>query len=252
MKIELMKFGRTIVYEAAKHSPSILTGVSCAGVVTTAFMAGKATLQARDILEEQEIDPQHTIEVVKVTAPVYIPTIVMGTVTIGCQLMAHGVSTRRQAAMASMLAISETTMREFQDKATELYGERKAEKIREEVISDRLAKNPPVDGMIIDTGKGKSLCYDNWTGRYFMSDIDIIRRAELDLNSDLMQGFYVSMNDLYERIGLPIITAGEEVGWQLEFDGKLDLSPVWQGSPSNKDVACIVIDPHPGFRYGKE
>ena len=154
--------------------------------------------------------------------------------------------------MASMLAISETTMREFQDKATELYGERKAEKIREEVISDRLAKNPPVDGMIIDTGKGKSLCYDNWTGRYFMSDIDIIRRAELDLNSDLMQGFYVSMNDLYERIGLPIITAGEEVGWQLEFDGKIDLSPVWQGSPSNKDVACIVIDPHPGFRYGKE
>lgn len=252
MKQEIMKLGRTVVYEAAKHSPSILTGISCAGVVTTAFMAGKATLQARDILEEKKIDPKHTVEVVQATFPVYIPTFVMGGVTIGCQLMAHGVSTRRQAALASMYAISETTMREFQDKATELYGVRKTGKIREDVMADRLAKNPPVEGMIIETGKGKSLCYDNWTGRYFLSDIDVIKRAELDLNADIMHGFFVSINDLYERLSIPTITAGDEIGWQLEFDGRIDLDPVWQGSPSDKDVACIIIDPHPSFRYGRE
>jgi hypothetical protein len=215
-------------------------------------MAGKATLQAKDILDEKKIDPQHTVEVVRTVLPIYIPTIFMGGVTIGSQLTALNVSNRRQAAMALALAVSDTTLREFQDKATELYGERKAGKIKEEVIADRLAKNPPIDGMVLDTGKGKSLFYDNYTGRYFMSDIDIVRRVELDLNQDLLQGYFISLNDLYERLNVPIITAGDEIGWDIQYEGKIDLGPVWQAAPTNSDIACCVIDPRPGFRYGRE
>ena len=91
----------------SKNSPHILTGIACAGVISTVVLAVKNTPQALAIIEEEEryrerknIQSATKVEKVKLTWKCYAPATVMGVVTIGCILGANTVHTRRNAALA--------------------------------------------------------------------------------------------------------------------------------------------------------
>ena len=92
----------------SKNSPHILTGIGCAGVVSTAVLAVKATPKATIILEKEEeyrerkrLQSLTKMEKVKLTWKCYIPAVVMGATTIGCIIGANTVNMRRNAALAS-------------------------------------------------------------------------------------------------------------------------------------------------------
>ena len=139
--------------------------------------------------------------------------------------------------MASLYSVTEKTLKEYQTKVKDTIGEKKEQKIRDDVATDKLLKHP-VDGDVILTGKGDTLCYDAWTGRYFKSDIEAIRKVENIVNHNLLVDDFISLNDVYYELGLDEVKMSNEVGWRVE-DGIVFFE---FSSQLTEGVPCLVMD----------
>lgn len=213
--------GRTMT----KNSPTILTMMAVTGVVATTVLAVRATPKVLYILEEEQykhikdkIAP-HKLNVkdyIRLTWKEYLPALLMGSATISCILGANSIHLQRTAAIQGIYSLTETAFKEYQAKVIQTFGDKKEEKVREEIIQDRLDANPASGAVIFATGNGETLCYDNLSGRYFKSDIEKLRRAENQLNHLLFSEMWVTLNELYSEIGLEGIELGEELGWDVD------------------------------------
>lgn len=234
------------------NSPLILTYISVAGVVSTAVLAVKATPKAlQDIINaqtfaENDLTPKETVEV---AWKHYIPAAATGAVTIACIIGAHNVHARRNAALITVYSLTETALKEYQAKVKEQIGENKERKVRDEIAKDYIANTPMVNSEVLITGTGEQLCYDSFTGRYFKSDIETIRRAQNDINARVLNEMYASHNDFYRLIGLPGTTYGEEVGWRT--DNLMDLEYSSHLAEDGRPCLCIEYHVAPVRNYYK-
>ena len=230
----------------SKNSPHILTGIGCAGVVSTAVLAVKATPKATIILEKEEeyrerkrLQSLTKMEKVKLTWKCYIPAGVMGATTIGCIIGANTVNMRRNAALASLYALSESAFREYKTKVVEEIGKPKETKIRDEIAKDRITNNPQTPSNVVVVGAGEILCYDKLSDRYFKSTHENIRKAFNDLAYDLRSEMRLDLNELYTTLGL----APNGLGSMVEFD--IEKGPVELITSTQLDQngqPCLVID----------
>ena len=153
-----------------KNDTYILTILGVAGTVTTAVLAVEATPKAMRLIEEEE-QRRHsaflpTIEKIQIAWKCYIPAAAVGATTIGCIIGLNNVHTRKNAALAGLYSLAQTTFKEYQEKVVETIGENKERKVRDEVDKDKILNNPPATDVIF-SGTGDVLCYDSITGRYF-------------------------------------------------------------------------------------
>lgn len=88
-----------------KNSPHILTGLGCAGLISTAVLSGVAAIKANDILKEYKNTPLPKIEMFKLTWKLFIPAGIVGLTSIGCILGANTVNTKRNAALAALYSL---------------------------------------------------------------------------------------------------------------------------------------------------
>ena len=234
-----------------KNSPAILTGLGIAGIVTAVVMGVRATPKAMQLLAEEEkarfeegtTVPMTNLEVVEVAWKCYVPTVLMTGATIGCIIAAQTINTRRLAALASVYSLTEATLKEYQVKVIDTVGDKKAKKIKDDIAADHISKNPVDEDNVIQTGRGTTLCYDWVSGRYFRSDIEYIRQAENRLNRDLLADNYVSLNEVYDEIGLPRIGLGEELGWSLWVDDQDQLVTFkFSSQLTDKGEPCLVVE----------
>jgi hypothetical protein len=77
------------------------------------------------------------------------------------------------------------------------------------------------------------------SGRYFKSDREVIKKAENELNRQMLSDTYVSLNEFYDLIGLNRITIGDDLGWYVN-DGYLKLQ--FSSHLANDGTPCLVID----------
>lgn len=243
-----------------KHSPEILTGIGIAGMITSTVLAVKATPKAMSLIESEknrqnrelvreaeankrnycpQIDGLKPIDVLKVTWKCYIPTAVTATASIGCLIGASSVNARRNTMLATAYKLSETALSEYKEKVIETIGEKKEKDIRDKIDKDRITKNPVSKNEIIVTEKGNTLCYDHYSRRYFKSDIDKIKRAVNEINKRILHECYVSLNDFYDEIGLPITDFGETLGWNSD-GGLIDLH--YSSHLNDNGEPCLAID----------
>lgn len=204
-----------------KHSPVILTGVGIAGMITATVTAVKATPKALRLIDEQEIKENKRLtipEVIKTTWKCYIPAAVTGTLSVACLIGASSVSLKRNAVLATAYTISETALKDYQEKAVEVVGEKKEQTIRDAVARDQLMKTPLGGREVVITSGGDSLCFDPLSGRYFMSDINKIKMAENNLNKEMRNVMQISLNEFYDEIGLSRIDEklGDHLGWDID------------------------------------
>lgn len=202
----------------SKNAPAILTGVAVIGTATTAIFAAKAAPKASWIIGEYEstLEPGETADIwekVKISWHCYIPAAVAGLSTVACIIGAQQVNSHRNAALLSAYSIAQTAAKEYSDKVVEVIGEKKNEEIRDEVNKDRLKRSPVDDNEIVITNGGKDLCYDSLSGRYFLSDMEALRRAQNDVNQQLLGDSWISLNELYSYMGLRGTKLGETLGW---------------------------------------
>jgi len=226
-----------------KNSPTILTGLAVGGLVTTTVLAVKATPKALDILERnkhfgRQIDDFTNLEIIKLTYKCYIPAAVMGGVTIACIIGANTVNLRRNAALASLYSLSETAMKEYKTKVIETIGEKKEQVVRDELAKDKIKNNPVNDKEIIITGEGNLLCFDAFSGRYFKSDIETIKRVMNHLSRELLSNTMISLNEMYADLGLGGTQMGDMLGWHVD-DGLIEAE--FSSQLTETGVPCLVL-----------
>ena len=224
----------------SRNSPAILTGLGCAGVLTTAILTGRATLRASEILKMEAPNEQlPPTEIVKLTWKVFIPPVLVGASSIACIIGANTINTHRNAALAALYSLSETAFREYKEKTVEEIGRNKELKVRDSIAQDRVTTNPVGDRTIIFTGNGEVLCYDALCDRYFKSSAEKIRQQVLELNEDLRNEMWLDLNDLYYAIGLPSTKLGSQVGFDID-KGYIQVD--YTGTLTPEGQPCLSID----------
>lgn len=256
------KFLNAVRSGMSKNGSHILFGMGIAGAIGTVVMAVKATPKALTILDEEldmhgltcpiEKIPEHLTvrDKARLTWKCYIPTAVSGALSIACLVCSHTIDTKRNAALATVCALTEATLKEYQNKVVEVVGEKQERVVRDAIAQDQIQKNPVQNNEVVITKKGDMLCYDPISGRYFKSDYEQIRRAMNELNIRLNQEMYVSLNDLYDELGLKNVGIGYELGWNVArglVDFCLTSTLAEDGTP------CLVIGHHnaPTYNYSK-
>ena len=219
-------------------------------MITTTVMAVRATPKALILIEErkEEIGAEklEAMDMVKTTWACYIPAAITGTLSVACLIGASSVNARRNAALATAYTLSESALKDYQGKVIEMFGEKKNEAVKDAVAKDKVEKNPVVTREVIITEKGNTLCYDAISGRYFKSDIEKIKKAECELNRQMLDDMYVSLNDFYYEIGLDSVKLGDELGWNVD-SGYIDLS--FSSQLASDGTPCLVIDYSVAPRY---
>ena len=233
-----------------KHSPEILTGIGIAGMITTTVMAVRATPKALILIEEKkdelEVNELTPKEIVQAAWACYIPAAVTGTVSIACLIGASSVNIRRRAALATAYTLSESALKEYQEKVVETIGEKKEQGIRDAVAKDKIEKNPVSNREVVILERGNTLCFDAVSGRYFKSDIEKIKKAVNELNLRMRDEMYISLNEFYYEIGLNGTSIGDELGWNVN-QGYIDVS--FSSQLADDGTPCLVIEYHIAPRY---
>lgn len=227
----------------SKHGPALLTGVGIVGMIAAAVMAVRATPKALELIEEHKAEADSAelspLEKAKASWKCYIPAAATGAASIACLIGANSIHAKRSAAFAAAYALSESALKEYQDKVIETIGEKKEQTIRDAVAKERVEKNPVSSREVIITEKGNTLCYDVISGRYFRSDIDKLKRAENELNRQLRDDMRVSLNDFYYEIGLSDVKIGDDLGWNID-NGYIDLK--FSSQLAADGTPCLVVD----------
>lgn len=226
------------------HSPEILTGLGISGMITTTVLAVMATPKALKKLDDKkkelDVEKLSAKETIKTAGPCYIPSVAVGAVSVACLIGATSVNCRRNAALAAAYTLSVDKLSTYQDKVTEIIGEKKEESIRDEIAKDKIRENPSQNREIIVTGNGDTKCYDVLSDRYFYSSIDKIRSAVADLNRQMLDDRYITLNEYYYAIGLKGTKEGELLGWHIDR-GYIDIHFSSVLDESCK-TPCISVD----------
>jgi len=218
-KKAMINFAKSVRQTLRKHSPALLTGIGITGMIVTTVAAVRATPKALQLIDEKEIKDDKRLsakEVVKTTWKCYVPAAVTGALSVACLIGASSVHMKRNAALATACTLSEAALEDYKGKALEVVGPKKEQAIRDAVAKEKLAEAPLKEREVIMTGNGDVLCYDPLSGRYFKSDINKLKAAANDLNRQMLDEMRISLNELYEVIGLPCINVGEKLGWAID------------------------------------
>lgn len=226
-KSKVSKFIKPLALSAEKRLPAILMGFGIAGMATTIGMVIVSTPKALDLmnekkeeLEKEELTKKETVEAVW---KCYIPAALMFSLSTACLVGSHSVSTRRYAALMTAYALTESDLNEYQLKVKELFGEKKEEEVRTAVAKDKLDKNPIDTKEVVITDKGETLCFEPLSSRYFKTDIDKLKGEINNLNRQMLEENYISLNDYYYAIGLSPVLQGDDLGWNV-YKGYIDLN----------------------------
>lgn len=266
MKNEIITMVKKIGVIANKNSPTILTAIGVIGVVGTVVLAIKATPKAVQILEEREegkkcyeetkeealskgeeyrgiIEQDFKEKVRKITieagidlAKTYLPTVILGGVTIACIIGANRISVKRIASIGALYTSSKEALKKYQEKTLDTVGRTKESEIRGKVDDDRL-KDHPLNNVIM-TSKGDTLMYDPLIDRLFTYDIETFRARVNDFNRDLIGNMCMSLNEFYGYLGLGDAGLGNDVGWSAQKP----LDFMWDSRVASDGRPCLVIN----------
>jgi len=240
---------KTLGETFSRNSPTILTAMSVAGLVSTVFLAVRATPKALSLLESErerlyydEVDGQidfTKMKTIKIAWTAYIPAVAVGAATVACIIGANHISLRRNAALASLYSLTEVAFKEYQTKVVDTIGRNKELKVRDEIAGDKLRRHPFNEDDVILTSKGNVLCLDAMSGQTFRSDIEKIRQSVNYLNNELLHSDFVSLNDFYYELGIRNVKRGGDMGWDVNQD-MIELT--FSSQLSENSEPCLVLD----------
>lgn len=230
------------------NSPTILAGLGVAGVLSTAYLTGRATVKAMEVIRAEEEDARrstgdadyecHARRKLELTWQFFIPAAGSAVATVAFIVAANRIGARRAAALAAAYVVSERAFEEYRDKIVDRVGGRKEQSYRDEIAQDRVNRRPPPENLVWDETANSVLCCDLFTGRYFLSDMETIRRAQNDINYQINASYYASLSDFYDRIGLEHTSMSDDFGWNADKSCELHFSTAM--TPFGKP--CLTFD----------
>lgn len=228
-----------------KKSPQILIALGIAEYITAIGFAVKDTPKAIALKEElvqqkkEANEPVTKVDIVKACWKPYIRTAISASIGTGCIIASSMISEKRNAAWAAAYTTAITAAKEYRDTVTEVVGEEKEKEILKKVDQKQIERNPVTSNEVLLMKKGGDLCYDPYSGRYFATtknELDAIRN---DLNHVMLTYDRITLNDLYDMIGLDRIRTGDDYGWDVNCTGLIDLRITTQMADNGRP--CFVL-----------
>jgi len=205
-----------------ENSSLILTVGTGVGILTTAYLAGKASFAAARVLDREDpyLDPR---EKVKLVWRLYIPTGASAAATIVCVAGVRHVDARKVLAGQTALAVSQRAYEGYREQVIAELGDKKDQLFVAKATEKRINEGPPP---VIVAGSGSVLCYEAYSGRYFMSDMETLNRAVNEINSKLNKHDYATLDDFYYLIDLENTMSSGQSGWESAKLMELEYSSV--------------------------
>ena len=211
-------------------TPKLFTGLAIVGVGATVYFAVKETKAAEKEKENVEESGQPEVSVEEEncdtalkqnisrmveTAFRYKGTIIASSITVSFILASHKLSAKEIAALTATCGYLATNRDKLESEIKKLPGGEEALKaVKKEMAikgAEQLKTEEKKVGMwkyqtIEETGNGKLLCYDHWSGRYFRSSLDAVEQAQRRINDmiedadpDILE---IDPNDVFDEYNL--------------------------------------------------
>lgn len=237
--------GKRFAKFTADNSPTILTTLAVTGTVATAYLAGKASFEAANIIALKEGTEgianerrEQMKERIQLVWKLYIPAAGAGVMAVSCIIAANRIGSRRAAAMAAAYSVTEKAFETYKEKVVEKLGENKERAVRDEIAQDEVSRNPVNNREVLIAGGGEVLFFDKFSARYFESDMESVKGAQNQVNYMINNNFYASLTDFYHAIGLPSTGYSDEVGWNADKLMEIQFSTTM----ADNQRPCIVVD----------
>lgn len=250
------------LFRIRKNGPVIMVTLGVVGAVASTVLACKATTKLNGILEEskEEVDIIHNavehpeslpekatysendmkkdlrilyiqtgVKIVKL----YLPSVVLGTLSLSSILMAHRILNRRNVALAAAYATVDKGFKKYRSNVVERFGDKvdkelkyniKAKEIEKKIIDENGEEqtvNETVDVAEIDEYSEYSKFFTD-DNPYWQNDPEynlmFLRRQEKYANDKLKAKGRLFLNEVYEMLGIPKTKAGQIVGWTYSKD----------------------------------
>lgn len=227
-----------------KRSPEILVALGLVSMGSAVVLAAKDTPKAIKIIEQKKEEKQEeltTVETIKATAKVYIPSAVAFAVGAACVIGASSIHLRRNAALAAAASLTDATFKSYRESVTEKIGEEAEKEIATEVATKNMAQHP-VDTTPVANhpgGDNTTWCFDPLSGRYFWSSINSIEKAANLFNKQMRDEVRLSCNEWYDYLGIDHADLGDDSGWDIDRNGYLELS--WSSKLDDKGNPALVL-----------
>ena len=282
-----------------KHSPELLVIAGIGGLITATVLACRAsthveeiTSDARDALDDiakREADTITAEEARKETVAVYTkagirfaklygPAVILGSLSIGAILQSHNILKKRNLALASAYTTLDKSFKQYKERVIERYGEETEREIAYGFKNEKLEKTEvdeeghkkkvketitgidPAYGPISPYAKFfDESCY-NWS-KDPDQNLTFLRQAEQYANNRLRARGHITLNEIYEYLGLPLTNSGMLIGWLYRpgdnaYANYVDFGIYNVHRKSNRDFVngyerCVLLDFNPdGNIYG--
>ena len=234
---------KTMAAFGSKHAPEILTGLGCGGFISSLVLTAKAAPKAEKHIEEAGAETLK--EKAAACYKDYVPAGITAAASVGCVVAGATVGHKRYASLATAAGLTEAAFSEYRESVKEIVGEEKENDIHEN-IKHKVESRGENTTMVL--GNGKIPCLDTASGRYFQSSAIELRKVENELNRELNDSCYVSLNDFYDMVGLNSTAIGDEIGWSS--NDRIDIELTSGLTPD--EMPCLVVDflkrPTSGYR----
>ena len=263
MKInaQFLKAGsKQVARFVAKNLPTIMTGLGVVGFGLTIYEVSNSTLKAEEALHqaaeekgEELTKKEKAIIIVKKCWKAFL----IGLITLGFFFGANHISLKRQAVLTAAYATVSNDFKEYKAKVFETFGEKKAEKVEDDIAADHIAafdfnSAQPISG----TGP---LWVMAWTNTPFRGNLEDIRKCVNDLNDDLYQSkgkaYFsgeITLNDLLYSISttchapqLGSVSLGDQFGFRADLTGPIDLDIRYSKASNGEPCGYINVKPLP-------
>ncbi len=235
----------------SKNSRTILTSIAVFGTVATAVVASKNTLAANDLISDKVANGEEIpegIDLVKEVAPCYIPTVLTVGATVAAIVGTHQIGTGKIVAYSGAYTMATEASRLYRDKVKEIVDKDQLKQIDDSYLKEKESKDHSKSATVL-IGDGDVLCYDAFSGRYFSSTMEKIRKAQNDINFEINSEMYADLNSFYEAIGLGPIGAGDDIGWSSDNQVDLTFSSMIRNEDGKPVLAIdFKVPPSPNYR----
>lgn len=233
-----------------KHSGWILTISGILSMGTGVYATVKGTLKAKDIVdselerrreEDPEIEKLPFKDIFKLTWKCFAPALGLFSTSCVCHISACAKSEKKIAVLSAIGSAGNITLQNCKETIKEVVGEKKEREIEDKSTRKLIEKNPLVsEDQIVETGKGKTVFYDSWSGRYFYAEKVLIDEVVKYHNKIVESGDDVYLNDIYYDLNLKEVTSGRYVKWSKNDDSlRRHKIEVMYSSPDVDDLISI-------------
>ena len=221
-----MKILKSVLGFVSKNERTILTVVAIGTELIAIYEGLKQGPKLKEIADaiaekkenEEEVSAK---EIVKDAAvPVAKVVIPLG-VSIAAQILGHKKASDTIQSITSLYMLARDGKEAYRNQIAKEHGEEELNRIDNEVVKEKIVKDESsgyVEQTIYDTGHGKQKFYDEYTGRYFLSDANYIDRVINEFNKSLIDGFdynkCVLANEFYAELGLPRLDGLDDKAWE--------------------------------------